>query len=147
MILKPIEFESKDYKRMLDLRNEVLRKPIKWPLFVFGETEHESSYFHFGGFDEKTNELIACCILVHQSEIEVQLKQMAVSAEYQGKGLGLELLKYVEKFAAHKSYLRLNMHARKSAIGFYEKNGYKIISEEFEEVSLPHYKMEKNLRG
>jgi predicted GNAT family N-acyltransferase len=37
------------------------------------------------------------------------------------------------------------MHARKSAVGFYEKNGYKICSGEFEEVTIPHYVMEKEL--
>jgi predicted GNAT family N-acyltransferase len=147
MILKQIEFESKEYKQMLELRNEVLRKPIHWPLFVFGETENEVSYFHFGGFDEKTNALLTCCILVHYSGVEVQLKQMAASPNIQGKGLGLELLKHVEKFAIAKRYLRLFMHARKTAVGFYQKNGYKVVGEEFEEVGLPHFKMEKNLGG
>jgi predicted GNAT family N-acyltransferase len=37
------------------------------------------------------------------------------------------------------------MHARKSAVGFYEKLGYHIASEEFMEVNIPHYMMEKML--
>jgi len=37
------------------------------------------------------------------------------------------------------------MHARKNAIGFYEKMGYKVKGPEFQEVSIPHYEMEKKL--
>jgi predicted GNAT family N-acyltransferase len=37
------------------------------------------------------------------------------------------------------------MHARKNAIGFYEKMGYQVTSEEFLEVTIPHVVMEKKL--
>jgi predicted GNAT family N-acyltransferase len=37
------------------------------------------------------------------------------------------------------------MHARKTALGFYEKLGYKAQGEEFEEVTIAHYVMEKAL--
>jgi predicted GNAT family N-acyltransferase len=37
------------------------------------------------------------------------------------------------------------MHARKTASGFYEKLGYKVASDEFEEVTIPHYVMQKKL--
>jgi predicted GNAT family N-acyltransferase len=37
------------------------------------------------------------------------------------------------------------MHARKNAVGFYEKMGYKVRGEEFQEVSIAHYEMEKEL--
>jgi predicted GNAT family N-acyltransferase len=37
------------------------------------------------------------------------------------------------------------MHARKNSIGFYEKMGYAIASDEFTEVTIPHYVMEKKL--
>jgi predicted GNAT family N-acyltransferase len=37
------------------------------------------------------------------------------------------------------------MHARKSALGFYEKLGYTPEGDEFEEVTIPHYLMRKKL--
>jgi predicted GNAT family N-acyltransferase len=37
------------------------------------------------------------------------------------------------------------MHARKSAAGFYERLGYNISGEEFKELTIPHYIMEKML--
>jgi predicted GNAT family N-acyltransferase len=37
------------------------------------------------------------------------------------------------------------MHARTTAVGFYEKLGYKRMGDEFEEVTISHYVMEKDL--
>lgn len=142
--IRKIEFGTEAYKAMLDLRNEVLRHPINWPYFVFGQTEHEQDFIHLGGYSSD-NVLSACCILTDKSADEVQLKQMAVASAYQGLGLGQQLLLYAEEYARTKGYKRLGMHARKSALGFYEKSGYTIVSDEFEEVGIPHFKMEKVL--
>ncbi len=40
---------------------------------------------------------------------------------------------------------KITLHARKNAVPFYLALGYKIIGEEFEEVGLPHFEMEKNI--
>jgi predicted GNAT family N-acyltransferase len=37
------------------------------------------------------------------------------------------------------------MHARSTAIGFYEKMGYTVTGNEFVEVTIPHYTMQKTL--
>jgi predicted GNAT family N-acyltransferase len=37
------------------------------------------------------------------------------------------------------------MHARDTAIGFYEKLGYKVKGDGFIEVNVPHHVMEKEL--
>jgi predicted GNAT family N-acyltransferase len=37
------------------------------------------------------------------------------------------------------------MHARDTAIGFYEKFGYKVMGDEFIEVNVPHHVMVKPL--
>ncbi len=37
------------------------------------------------------------------------------------------------------------MHARKTAVGFYEKLGYKVTGKEFVEITIPHVVMEKKL--
>jgi predicted GNAT family N-acyltransferase len=37
------------------------------------------------------------------------------------------------------------MHARKTVMGFYEKLGYKVVGDEFTEVTIGHYTMEKDL--
>jgi predicted GNAT family N-acyltransferase len=54
-------------------------------------------------------------------------------------------MQFAENLARDRGNKKLTMHARKSACGFYEKLGYKIVSGEFEEVTIPHYIMEKEL--
>ncbi len=56
------------------------------------------------------------------------------------------MLNYAENLARDHGYKNIVMHARKPVIGFYEKLGYKVTSGEFEEVTIPHHKMEKDIR-
>ena len=52
---------------------------------------------------------------------------------------GVEVIK--EKFDAKKIYLE----AQQYAIGYYEKEGFEVVSPEFQEDGIPHVKMEKEL--
>ncbi len=54
-------------------------------------------------------------------------------------------MQFAENLARDRGYNRLIMHARKSVAGFYEKLGYKITGDEFVEVTIEHYTMEKIL--
>lgn len=71
---------------------------------------------------------------------------MAVQNNLQGKGIGAAMMNFAENVARDRGYKTLIMHARKTAVGFYEKSGYKVTGEEFEEVHLPHFIMEKALK-
>jgi predicted GNAT family N-acyltransferase len=51
-------------------------------------------------------------------------------------------VKEAEKYA-WRQYNKIVLHARKAAVGFYRKLGYKIASGEFIEVTIPHFMMEK----
>jgi ribosomal protein S18 acetylase RimI-like enzyme len=86
-----------------------------------------------------------CCLLTESKPGILRLRQMAVVSGLQGKGIGKVLLQFAENIARDRGYKRIVMHARKTAIGFYEKLGYKVTSTEFEEVTIPHYVMEKSL--
>ncbi len=144
IITKPITYGSEAYKDMLALRNEVLRKPINWPYFELANTRHETEFILLGGYD-KQHTLVACCILAEKTPSEVQLKQMAVLPNQQGKGTGAQLLHHAEIIALQKGYKKLSMHARQTALGFYQKYNYVSIGTVFEEVGIPHFKMEKVL--
>ena len=142
MALKIIDHGSPEYRQMVDLRYQILRKPLGLSL-TDSDLEAEKKDILLGCFEEDTLE--ACCILTQTDPKTVRLRQMAVSSGLQGKGIGRVLMSFAENIARDHGYRRLTMHARKSAIGFYEKSGYRICSEEFEEVTIPHYVMEKEL--
>ena len=127
MIFREIEFGSDDYRKECELRNKVLRIPLGRSLYD-EDLSSESQQMHFGIFDERNN-LVASVIAVNISSTQARIRQMAVDTEYQGKGYGR---------------VHFFMHARMSAVGFYEKLGYARVGQEFMEVGLPHVKMEKS---
>lgn len=130
------------YQSMCELRNDVLRKPIGL-IFTDAEKERDKDDSLFVCLEN--NNVIACCILTRKSDERVQLRQMAVAAQLQGKGIGKKMMQYAEETALAKGFSEIFMHARKSALGFYLSNGYRIEGEEFTEVGIPHLLMHKNI--
>lgn len=141
------EYGSCDYHAMVDLRNEVLRKPLGLS-FSAEQLQKEINDIFIAGFTAIDNKetLAGCCILTPISENTVQLRQMAVSPALQGKGAGREIVVFAEEYARNNGFHVLTMHARKEATGFYQKLGYESCGEEFTEVGIPHYEMRKNLK-
>jgi len=144
MPIKQIDHSSKEYQQMINLRNEILRKPLNLS-FLKDELDKEKNDILIGVFDE--DKILGCCLLTIVDKTSVRLRQMAVQNNLQGKGIGASMMNYAENIARDRGYKKLIMHARKTAIGFYEKLGYKVTGNEFIEISIPHIVMEKKLRG
>jgi predicted GNAT family N-acyltransferase len=142
MALKQIDHGTKEYQQMVNLRNDMLRRPLGLS-FAPDELAREKEDILIGAFDE--DEILACCLLTKADDKTLKLRQMAVQNNVQGKGIGASLMNFAETVARDKGYKKVTMHARKNAMGFYEKLGYKATGNEFEEVTLPHYVMEKRL--
>ena len=142
MALKIIDHGSKEYKQMVNLRYNILRKPLGLN-FTPEELEKEKDEVLIGAFEDDL--LLGCCMLVKIDDKTMRLRQMAVPNNLQGKGVGRALMSFAENISRDLGYKKIMMHARKSAIGFYEKFGYRISGDEFIEITVPHFKMEKTL--
>jgi predicted GNAT family N-acyltransferase len=142
MALKIIDHNSKEYNQMVELRYNMLRKPLGLE-FTKDELEREKEDILIGCFEDDSLE--GCCLLTRTENKTVRLRQMAVISGLQGKGLGRALLQFAENIARDRGFKKITMHARKTATGFYERLGYKVTGEEFKEVTIPHYVMEKEL--
>jgi N-acetylglutamate synthase-like GNAT family acetyltransferase len=142
MALMQIEYGSPEYHKMVKLRDDILRKPLGLA-FSREELEKEKNDILVGAFDDDV--ILACCMLTKLDEETVRLRQMAVRKNQQGKGIGHSMMLFAETLARDKGFKKLMMHARDTAIGFYEKQGYKTRGQQFIEVSLPHHLMEKLL--
>ena len=127
---------------MVTLRNEILRKPLGLSLNK-EDLDKEKDDILMGAFED--DRLLGCCLLTRMDAQTVRLRQMAVPNNMQGKGVGRALMIFAENIARDLGYKKLCMHARKTAIGFYQKLGYSITGDEFTEVTIPHYIMEKAL--
>jgi N-acetylglutamate synthase-like GNAT family acetyltransferase len=142
MALRMIDHGTKEYQQMVNLRNEILRKPLGLS-FTEEELEGEKDDILMGAFED--DRLLGCCLLSPMDAGTVRLRQMAVPNNMQGKGVGKALMIFAENIARDLGYKKLCMHARKTATGFYEKLGYSISGEEFMEVTIAHFTMEKAL--
>ncbi|HWR33583.1 MAG TPA: GNAT family N-acetyltransferase [Chitinophagaceae bacterium] len=142
MALQIIDHGSNEYWQMVKLRDDILRKPLGLG-FTQQELEIEKENMLIGAFEDE--QMLGCCMLVEKNQDIIRLRQMAVLNDLQGKGIGRALMSFAENLARDRGYKILSMHARKNAVGFYEKMGYKVASEEFTEVTIPHYVMEKKL--
>ena len=142
MALRMIDHGTKEYQQMVNLRNEILRKPLGLS-FSAEDLEREKDDILMGAFED--DRLLGCCLLTRMDDGTVRLRQMAVPNSMQGKGVGRALMIFAENIARDLGYRKLCMHARKTAAGFYEKLGYAVAGDEFMEVTIPHYIMEKAL--
>jgi predicted GNAT family N-acyltransferase len=142
MALKQLIHGSPEYRQMVQLRLEILRKPLGLD-FNDEDLAKEKDDILIGVFDD--DEMQACCVLTRTDAKTVRLRQMAVSKKLQGKGIGATLMNFAENLARDHGFKKLTMHARKVAMGFYEKQGYKAVGDEFTEVTISHYVMEKKL--
>lgn len=140
--LRLIEYGSCDYQAMVQLRDKILRAPLGLT-FSTEYLQQEISDVLIGCFEEE--KLLGCCILTPVNDTTVQLRQMAVDDNIQGKGTGSKIVAFAEEQARSNGFRELMMHARKEAVPFYLRNGYEVRGDEFEEVGIAHYDMFKRL--
>jgi predicted GNAT family N-acyltransferase len=129
-----------EYKEVFALRDEVLRKPLGQSLYNDDLSRDYTDAILVAKHD---NKVIACLMLHHINTNEVQLRQMAVYNRWQGQGVGKLLVQFAEDYAFSKGYTKVILHARMVAVGFYAGMGYVQYGNEFVEVGIPHFMMEK----
>ncbi len=142
MALKQIDHGTREYQQMVKLRNDILRQPLGLK-FTPDELEKEKEDILIAAFDDE--DMLACCMLTKVEKDCLRLRQMAVQNNLQGKGIGASMMNFAELISKDKGYKKLIMHARETAVGFYEKLGYKVVGDKFTEVTIAHYIMEKKL--
>lgn len=142
MGLKQIDHGTKEYKQMIALRHSILREPLGMS-FTEEELEKEKDHILIAAFEE--DDMLGCCMLKKIDNQTLQLRQMAVKNNLQGKGIGASIMSFAENISRDRGYRSIIMHARDTAIGFYEKFGYKVKGDPFIEINLPHHIMEKRI--
>lgn len=142
MALKIIDHGTAEYRQMVKLRDDLLRKPLGLG-FTPDELEKEKDNMLIAAYEDER--MLGCCMLVEENRDMVRLRQMAVLNDLQGKGIGRALMNFAENLARDRGYKFISMHARKNVVGFYERMDYKVTGDEFIEITIPHYKMQKKL--
>jgi predicted GNAT family N-acyltransferase len=141
MQVREVQYGGEEYRLLLAMRDRLLRAPLglTWSQ---ADLEGESEQLHFGLFDE-SDTLIACVVIKLLDSETAKLRQMAVDEPHRGAGVGRRLVQGVEEILRQKGVRRIEMDARKLAVGFYRKLGYQIEGDEFTQVTIPHFRMSR----
>ena len=130
-----------EYPEERSLRSEVLIRPFGiTPGAEVFPTEDQS--YHLVAIDE--GRVVGCAIFIPEGKTG-RICQMAVVPFLQKKGLGAALMSRLEKRLRGEEFEDAYLHARHYAVGFYERMGYRIEGEPFEEVGMKHFVMRKAL--
>lgn len=130
------------HRQAQELREQVLRRPLD-RMLTPEERARDPEGRHFVAAAD--GQVVACTILFPQGDGAVRLRQMAVAPAFQGRGVGARLLAFAEERARASGVRSIRLHARSTAIGFYERAGYTEEGAPFDEDGVPHVLMAKTL--
>lgn len=140
IVMKSIEYGTKEYERSIDIRNHAFRIP--WGLDIRNEDlTGDADMDMYGGYLNDT--MIATIFLTEDDSKTARIKSVAIMEEYRVHGLGTYLMNYIEDIARKRGYTKANLMGRVSVEGFYHKLGYKTLGEPFDYNTIPHIEMEK----
>lgn len=132
-------------EQVLPIRNEVLRE---WKLTneeCRFPTDNIDGAFHLGYYQ---NDELACVATFFPQAygaftgVGYQLRGMATTEKYRGKGLGNQLLNFAIVYLKGRKVNYLWCNARKRALSFYLNIGFEVVSAEFEVPGIgSHYVM------
>jgi predicted GNAT family N-acyltransferase len=77
--------------------------------------------------------------------LDGHIGRLAVLKAHRKQGYGNKILDHLELIAQEHGLTQVFLNAQVSAIPFYEKRGYKIISDVFDDAGIPHQTMQKTL--
>jgi predicted GNAT family N-acyltransferase len=140
--IEKIDFLSTRYFQSLDVRYNVLRKPLNLQFKPTDLSVDKDSELFVAKVE---NRVVGTLILTQVSNESYKMRQVAVLADFAKNGIGGLMVKHCENYVLENYKNHIELNARKSALSFYLKLGYSIVSDEFYEVNIPHYKMKKEL--
>jgi GNAT superfamily N-acetyltransferase len=133
---------------LIGLRHAILRPGLPRETAIFDDDEHPQTR-HVVALLGK-DRVVGCATVIPSTwdgAAAWQLRAMATAPVVRGTGVGRAVLTYVENLLlAHTDTHLLWCHARVSAVGFYEKLGWRVVSEVLDiPPAGPHVKMTKSL--
>lgn len=133
---------SSEYRASVRLRQQVLRWPIGLdfsPADLAGDVNETILSLWNGDL------ILGVLHALPERPGQMRIRQVAIEPTVQGVGLGRKLMLHAEAEIARLGVPEVVLCARDAVIPFYERLDYKIISEGFIEVGIPHHSMAKTL--
>ena len=135
-----------DAAEVIDLRHAILRDGLPRETAIFPGDEEPTSKHVVATRDGR----IVGCATVHLNTYEDQpawqLRGMATDPTVRGAGIGRAMLEFLEDALLATTVRQMWCNARVPAIAFYEKLGWRVVSDVFEVPTAgPHVRMSRTL--
>ena len=134
-----LEIKEIQPSETLDLRHRILLPNKSVDSIIL--TEDDAGQ-HFGLFQ---SEKIVSVISLFVENDNAQFRKFATETIEQHKGSGSILLNYIIEESVKNNVKNLWCNARLTALGFYEKFGFEVVSEKWIKNDIEYVKMERTL--
>jgi len=142
LVIEDAPFGSELYDEVTELRRALLRRPLGLD-FTADELAREKADTHLAALEGRR--VVGALLLRKVDQRTARIMRMAVAPDRQGRSIGRSLVERAEGLARRRGFETMMMHARETAVGFYERCGYRTVGEYFLEQGIPHVRMEKRL--
>lgn len=117
-----------------------IRHSVLWPNKPLSFCKVEGDHFatHYGAFIGKK---LVCVASVYNSGNEARLRKFATLPEYQGRGIGANVIEKLVRDLKRENVSYFWCDARISAQSFYQKFGLCVEGEEFYKSNVAYFKM------
>lgn len=117
---------------------------------VFVEEQQVSAEEEYDEFDATANHVVLYdegvpvgAGRIREVEDIGKIERICVLSSHRSKGAGRLIMEALEELAAQKNLHKVKLHAQTHAEPFYQKLGYKTVSDVFMEANIPHVVMVK----
>lgn len=122
-----------------DLRQQVFTHEQGFPADIDVD-EYDNSALHVVLYLNEHPVAVLRCLLFKDTGL-VKVGRVAVQKRHRGKGLGRELMKFVEQYAQQHYFKTIGLSAQHTAIEFYRTLGYQTVGEMYDEDGMDHIYM------
>ncbi len=130
---------------------EDLRDAMEVRRVVFTEEQGISPELDLDGLDSECDHYVgyvdgdpvAVTRVRHTGPGQAKIERVATVEGHRNRGIGTELTRKIISDLSRKDVLEVNLSAQTTARDFYERMGFEVIGEEYEEAGIPHVRMTK----
>lgn len=139
-IEKTADLDQDLYKDAVAIREQVFVSEQGVPIEL--EMTGENGPCYYVGYVDSNP--VATARIIDRTD-QWQVQRLAVLSRQRNKHYGSDLMNAIENDAKKQQVSQIILHAQDSAVEFYEKLGYQVTGESFNEANIPHHTMIKNL--
>lgn len=121
------------------IRHNVLYPAMDFQTVILPE---DDDGIHLGLFDENT---LISVVSLFKTGSSMQFRKFATLLEFQNKGYGSQLLKYLTEYSKNEGCNHIWCNARENAAGFYSKMGFLKTDRTYQANDLNYVIMERQL--